>query len=253
MSPAARKQYFAETRGKLPQQIIEVERATNIASNDTENVNRISASQNESTKSAESDVRPVTSLSGSSSSSTLQSMRKRQSADAARTTYQYNDWVAPTTEADGVRKSLRSMSARGNRESSDFAIGFPLSQSTAGARKLETASNSSSIETPRSVASAGNSRDGKSIASSANHLKYSDYKNARGPFANTRSTASVDTLGSTKDNSRKIDEAFWIDEPVLPYPFSDWRISNIEFSPASVLSPAGKPTILNDETSSKIR
>lgn len=206
MSPAARKQYFAETRGKLPQQIIEVERATNIASNDTENVNRISASQNESTKSAESDVRPVTSLSGSSS--TLQSMRKRQSADAARTTYQYNDWVAPTTEADGVRKSLRSMSARGNRESSDFAIGFPLSQSTAGARKLETASNSSSIETPRSVASAGNSRDGKSIASSANHLKYSDYKNARGPFASTRSTASVDTLGSTKDNSRKIDEAF---------------------------------------------
>jgi hypothetical protein len=207
MSPAARKQYFAETRGRLPQQKIEVERATNVVSNDTENVSTLPSGQNESAKSADSDVRPVTSLSGSSSSSTLQSMKKRQSADAGRTTYQYNDWVAPAAEADGVRKSVRSVSARGNRESADFAIGAPLSQSTAAARKLETASNSSSIETPRSVASPGNSRDGKSTASSANHLKYSDYKNARGPFASTRSTASVDTLGSTKDNSRKTNGA----------------------------------------------
>lgn len=172
-------------------------------------MNVLVTGQNESTKSAESDVRPVTSLSGSSSSSTVQSMRKRQSADAVRTSYQHNSWLAPASEADGVRKSMRSMSARGNRESADFAIGAPLSQSTAAARKLETASNSSSIETPRSVASARISGDGKSIASSANHLKYSDYKNARGPFASTQSTASVDTLGSTKDNSCKTNQTFW--------------------------------------------
>lgn len=200
MSPATRKQYFAETRGKLPQPLVEVERAIIGVSDDFENVmNRAPISQNESTKSAESDVRPVTSLTGSSSSSTLQSMRKRQPVDADRTSYQYNNWLAPATETDGVRKSEKFMTARGNRESSDFAIGAPLSQSTAAARKQETASNSSSIDTPRSVVSARNSKDGKSITSSPSHLKYSDYKNSRGPFASTRSTVSVDSIGSAKE------------------------------------------------------
>ena len=90
----------------------------------------------------ESNLRPTTSLSGPVTSSTMPaSTKKKQSTGSDRTSYQYNDWIAPREvtaptylseplSPNRLKSEGKNSIRKFNKESGGFAIGAPINQPT---------------------------------------------------------------------------------------------------------------------------
>lgn len=250
MSLATKKQYYAETYGLLRDQLLisaegdkpptsstaaksdasEESGGYGQAGVETEVERRIGRGSGR-----KGDVaRPSTSLSGSSSSSALKSSVRRQAAsqESERDSYRYNDWTETEKPSRATHPSIavatpeRTIAAtttdravkgsRFNRESAGFAIGAPLSRSSAahpvrGERERERediVSNASSIETPRSMSMTNSSPQSKTFKGEAitsprplrANSKYTAPNYSGGGFQATNSTVSADSLRPDKDS-----------------------------------------------------